>query len=570
MKDQKIELKGVGDLLDYKFNVPAYQRGYRWSERQVVELLEDIEDFHKKSNKKENEFYCLQPIVVSEVNGEYVLIDGQQRLTTIYLLLTYLDNVMQTLDYKKFEISYHTRPGSEEFLKDIDVSKKEKNIDYFHIVEAYEVISKWFENKKGTEKVQLLTTLLDTSEKANNIRVIWYEITGSEEDLIDVFTRINIGKIPLTNSELIKALLLSEQAKITPLKVGQLRQLEIANEWDIIEQDLRNPEFWLFLQDVDSKYQNHIELIFAIVAGNMVNKDPYFTFQYFNNRLKDNEDETVEILWGEIKKIYMQLKEWYSNREYYHLVGYLILNNFTIKELLDKSSKLDKSEFRTYLKGAILEGININELEHYTYLSDRIELRNILILFNVISIIKSENPSLRFNFGQYKKQNWDIEHIHSVSSEIPEKRSHQIDWLNEVYDFTTDSVLKDKIDSFLKIKGDRDFDSIYYEIVSKYSEDGKPKDVDDISNLALLDAKTNRGYKNAVFQIKRATIINKELCGQFIPLCTRNVFLKYYSPSVSQMTFWGKTDRAHYIDNLKSTLSNYLITTKKSTNDVNY
>jgi len=85
MTDQKIELKGIGDLLDYHFKVPAYQRGYRWTERQVVELLEDIEDFHKKDNKKPNEFYCLQPIVVSELDGEYILIDGQQRLTTIYL-----------------------------------------------------------------------------------------------------------------------------------------------------------------------------------------------------------------------------------------------------------------------------------------------------------------------------------------------------------------------------------------------------------------------------------------------------------------------------------------------------
>ncbi|WP_299799189.1 DUF262 domain-containing protein [uncultured Maribacter sp.] len=560
MQDQKIELKGIGDLLKYKFKVPPYQRGYRWNKRQVVELLEDIEDFHKKSNKKENEFYCLQPIVVSKLNEEYILIDGQQRLTTIYLILTFLDNVMQTLDYEKFELAYSTRPGSETFLNNIDISRKNENIDFFHIAEAYEVITEWFETKKGTEKVQLLTTLLDISEKANNVRVIWYEITGSEEELIDIFTRINIGKIPLTNSELIKALLLSEQAKITPLKVGQLRQLEIANEWDIIEQDLRNPEFWLFLQDVDSKYQNHIELLFAIVTGDMNNKDPYFTFQFFNNRLKQDEDETVEVLWAEIKKIYMQLKEWYSIREYYHLVGYLILNNYTIKELLEKSKKLDKSDFKLFLKSAILESININELELYTYFSDRLELRNVLILFNIISIIESENPSLRFNFGQFKKQNWDIEHIHSVSSEIPEKRSHQIDWLNEVYEYTKDEALKKEIDVFLKIKGDRDFDSIYNKIVSIYSENGEQKDINDISNLALLDAKTNRGYKNAVFQIKRATIIEKELNGQFIPLCTRNVFLKYYSPSVDQMSFWGNADRDYYLKNLKSTLNNYLIT----------
>lgn len=563
MTDQKIELKGIGDLLDLHFKVPAYQRGYRWSKRQVIELLEDIEDFHKKGNKKPNEFYCLQPIVVSEMNGEFILIDGQQRLTTIYLLLSYLDNVMQTLDYTKFRLSYSTRPESEAFLNDIDPTRKDDNIDFYHIAEAYRFIVEWFEDKKGTEKVQFLTTLLDTSENANNVRIIWYEISGTEEELIDIFTRINIGKIPLTNSELIKALILSEQAKITPLKVGQLRQLEIANEWDFIEQDLRNPEFWLFLQDINSKYQNHIELIFGIVSGEINHEDPYYTFQYFNNRLKQEDDETVENIWAEIKKIYMQLKEWYTDREYYHLIGYLIINDYTIKELLSKSSQLDKSDFKMFLKNEILEGININEIESYTYFSDRSELKNILILFNIISIIRSENPSLRFNFGQFKKQSWDIEHIHSVSSEIPEKRNHQIDWLREVSNYSKDKKLKKEIEAFLKIKGERDFDSIFEKIVRTYSENNNLSDVNDISNLALLDAGTNRGYKNAVFPIKRATIIEKELNGQFIPLCTRNVFLKYYSSSVEQMTFWGKADRENYLKKLKDTLSKYLIPVKQ-------
>jgi len=338
--------------------------------------------------------------------------------------------------------------------------------------------------------------------------------------------------------------------------------LEIANDWDFIEQDLRNPEFWLFLQDVNSKYQNHIELLFGIVSGEMNHKDPYYTFQYFNNRLKQDNDESVENIWAEIKKIYMQLKEWYTDREYYHLIGYLILNDYTINDLLKRSSEQDKSDFKRFLKNEILEGININDIENYTYFSDRTDLKNLLILFNIISIIKSENPSLRFNFGQYKKQNWDIEHIHSVTSEIPEKRNHQIDWLKEVLNHSKDEDLKSEIEEFLKIKGDRDFDGIFEKIVKKYSKDNSLNDVNDISNLALLDAGTNRGYKNAVFPIKRATIIEKELNGRFIPLCTRNVFLKYYSSTVEQMTFWGKADRENYREKLKSTLSKYLIPSK--------
>ena len=47
------------------------------------------------------------------------------------------------------------------------------------------------------------------ADHANNIRVIWYEVSDEEQSSsIDIFTRLNIGKIPLTNAELIKALLL--------------------------------------------------------------------------------------------------------------------------------------------------------------------------------------------------------------------------------------------------------------------------------------------------------------------------------------------------------------------------
>ena len=82
-------------LLNYCFNIPEYHRGYRSEKKQVEDLLNDLKDFiDKKSDKKE--FYCLQPIVVYKTDeNSYDVIDGQQRLTTLYLILQALKNTIE-------------------------------------------------------------------------------------------------------------------------------------------------------------------------------------------------------------------------------------------------------------------------------------------------------------------------------------------------------------------------------------------------------------------------------------------------------------------------------------------
>src|SRR5579862_7460608 len=87
MNDATICLKPINDLLKESFFVPSYQRGYRWTERQVMDLLDDVWEFQSKSQEQDKaSFYCLQPVVVKmRDSGDWELIDGQQRLTTILL-----------------------------------------------------------------------------------------------------------------------------------------------------------------------------------------------------------------------------------------------------------------------------------------------------------------------------------------------------------------------------------------------------------------------------------------------------------------------------------------------------
>jgi len=561
-------LKSVNELLNYHFYVPYYQRGFRWDHNQVNDLLNDVYEFYKKKKMSEHEFYCLQPIVVTPTNGKYALIDGQQRLTTIYIILTVLDNVMQMLGKNKFSLEYETRPDSESFLKAIDYSKKDDHIDYLYMCQARETIEQWFSNKDGTAKVNLLNTLLN--DEGNNVQVIWYEVDSSV-DPINLFTNLNMGKIPLTNAELIKALFLNREnfSSEHSEKAKQLRQLEIASDWDRMEQTLREEEFWFFLQDNQIKYDNHIELIFDLISDNIASRkdhyDKYYTFRFFHKQFKQSPD--VEENWKEIKRYFQTFRDWFKNKELYHLIGYLITTGYSLNDLYEESKNYGKKSFKEYLIGIINRQVSTYEISELTYQDNKSVLRNVLLLFKIVTILQNEKTNLRFQFGRYKSENWDIEHIHAVKSEMPTSRVEQLDWLRQVKDYTDDLDLLEKVTDYLETRAqDRkyDFEELYDLVIKKYSEEGKDEDINDISNLSLLDSGTNRGYKNAVFPIKRKTIIERDESGTFIPICTKNVFLKYYTRKLEQMSLWGKEDRVSYKTILVKTLNDFLNVNNKT------
>ena len=125
-----LEEKIVGKITG-TFVVESYQRGYRWSEYEIKHLLEDIDEIPDGQN------YCLQPVVVKNVDGGYELIDGQQRLTTLYLIMKHLT---MELDYS---IEYVTREGSKELLDNIekiDLKAQSSNLDELFIKKAYTTI----------------------------------------------------------------------------------------------------------------------------------------------------------------------------------------------------------------------------------------------------------------------------------------------------------------------------------------------------------------------------------------------------------------------------------------------
>lgn len=558
MAGNNIELKTVSELLGMNFFIPSYQRGYRWTKQQVKDLLDDICDF--KPHK--DEWYCLQPLVVKQKSkNEWEVIDGQQRLTTIFLIIHFF-NEMWIGKQKISEpiIAYQTRNDSYQFLKNMKVEDdnevviNDENIDYQHISTAYQTINNWVtEKKKGKFDENDFQ-----SKFKEKTKVIWYE-TDPTQDGRDIFSRINMGKIPLTNAELIKALFLNSSNFKTENIIDEerirLKQLEIATEWDIIETDLHNDEFWLFINKEENKKETRIEFLFELLVGKSTNtEDNYFTFRKFHEKFTNNTEQIITDNWKEIKRCFQTLQNWFENRELYHKIGFLITLGEDIKSLITQSQTQNKSEFTNFIDGKIknkFSNIQIDEIEY-----NNGNIRGILLMHNIQTMLNNKNETSRFPFNRYKKEKWDIEHIHAIATEMPKIEQHQKDWLKQAEEFIekTETDLIARLNNYSK----ETFEQLFNDILNYFDENKKHDDINDLSNLVLLDAGTNRGYKNAVFPVKRKTIIEKEKAGTFVPICTKNVFMKYYSTKIEQMTFWGETDRKEYFNNIKTILENYL------------
>lgn len=434
-----LELKTLNELQQYKFYIPSYQRGYRWKSYEVKDLLNDIADFQPRliNDTDEKTWYCLQPIVIKNIsNLEYEVIDGQQRLTTIYLILHYLNqDFVETKRDKLFSLEYETRKDSHHFLLSLNFEKSNDNIDFFYISQAYKTISDWFDNKGDNFDKGEFRSKFKFSTK-----VIWYQ--SFEENPIDIFTRINIGKIPLTNAELIKALFLnSSNFEKGELKKLRQRQFEIATEWDNIEHTLQNDRLWYFINKNNST-SNRIEFIFDLMNSEKDASDQYSTFRFFQKKFTKKQNDTIDIVWSEIKQYFQRFNEWFNERDLYHKIGYLLcVEAIDIATLYEKSTLLSKSEFKNELNKIIKDDLKEVRLSELQYGDNKV--KNVLLLYNILTMLNSEKDNSYFPFDLFKNEKWDIEHITSVKDAIPDK--NRKDWLKDAVVFIDDSNLIVKV-----------------------------------------------------------------------------------------------------------------------------
>jgi uncharacterized protein with ParB-like and HNH nuclease domain len=629
--DNKINLFSISELLERNFYIPSYQRGYRWTKQQVEDLLNDVYTFAIKPNKSPKEFYCLQPIVIKPHQWERIkpdgvtekiegweLVDGQQRITTIRILLSYFIKthlIGKTFKerYSKdvFSIDYETRNDSEQFLSNI-IEDDNSSIDFYHISQAYTTIDNWIKEKVKKEKLMLddicdsiLRTLVYNSKNQKSegvVQVIWYQIEDGKNP-IDTFIRINLGRISLTNAELIKALFLQEgNFGADKNELAKLRQLEIANEWDRIENTLQDDDFWWFLNKGENKKPSRIEFIFDLIKSVSIKNDPelkyresnpagleerkktnpsieetigtdqYATFRFFSQRFDGKSDfKLIKNEWGIVTDYFNTFLEWYNNPVWYHYIGFLIYCGENIVELFDlthsrSSTKEDitielekraKARF-VGVKWAIDEDKQPYLDLSYSKAKQKQLIKELLLLMNIKYVIEqceSKSIIFKFPYKSFKEEQWDVEHIDSFTENPLIDKPTQIEWLTtsmsdlqDTEEFKKDLKLAERIKSFIgDEKSKESFESIQGEIIRIAGEETNDELLkNNIGNLSLLSAEINRSYGNALFPTKRRIILEKDMNGTFIPIWTKNLFLKYFDLKAGSRTKWNEADIKKY------------------------
>ena len=592
----------------YHFEIPSFQRGYRWERKQVEDLLNDIYSFSVGSQK--NNSYFLQPLVVKAIGNpdenKWEVLDGQQRLTTVRLVLMKVISDIMSPAYKEsyldtlYDITYAIRPDLS-----FEAPDAKATLDGFYLAEAKATIDRWFDEKiKKRITLSRFEECLLSKDSEKQVKFIWYEIPPESTDLssINVFNRLNKGKISLTSSELIKALFvldLENSGDPDDTAAGQL-----VMEWNEMERRFQDDNFWYFISNEDRTIQTRIDLLFDFLTRKGPEEDSDYSYRLFQNLFdycnaatgasvelkpfwKSIEVSDMKTAWRQIKSTFNTLVAWHEDSMYYHYVGFLVNEKSTplavyssLQAAKEEEKKKDTSHEWTRddsercLKQLIRDKFKSKNSNLTREGIDKLEytngdlVRRVLLLFNIELCIKTGNQ--RFSFDRFKKEHWDIEHVDSQNESDLLKPEDRITWLRNIVLILEMEQCKtglleecstllagfDKLTEGERTFPDNTYNDLYKKVNRHFSFDAaagdssedkviiENKNKDSINNLTLLNSDINRSYKDAPFPYKRYFIINQDK--------TRNLFLKYFSSSTTSVSSldlmrWNEADKESYL-----------------------
>ena len=618
-KNIELPLKSFSELKGMTFFIPYQQRGYKWTTSNVEELLSDLRDFIDSKDKAKR-VYCLQPLAVVGFGGnKYSVLDGQQRLTTLYLLYVYLYNESPySFEYERDSEDILHRSDYMKSIASADEKTANEKIDYYYIYTAFhhikKVFHKWAMEYYGGDEESLKQSfkdLLEHSKEEKSLQVIWYEVEKDKQH--EIFRNLNSGKINLTNTDLIKALLLNNVSGLPSSE-----RIEAAAIFERMEREMQNDHFWYMINANELRAgQTRMDFLFNIVSGCKQSDYDIDSRWSFRNYFANPEKGSLSEKWKTVRHTFLRLKDMYDDIYSYHYIGFLTYNSNnnpinTIKDLLKLDRQCTHSQFIDKLKERIrpiLKNNNHEKITEYRYdTCSKKDLRLLFLMHNIETILQRfaqlhTNSQLclkkeyeQFPFELLHKQSWDIEHIASNTYPKFDNAADRNDWLQSVKKDLKEYYQKDKYNEIVeackileqnyeKSQKVEDFNKLYSAIMSRCDEltddaikDVAPdkKDKMQVGNITLLDSHTNRSYHNALFPRKRKYIIvadglvdnenefETSLSQLYIPPCTRQVFTKAYNKS-SQISLnaWTQTDADCYVRDMEQKLCYYFKDDKK-------
>ena len=504
--DHNVSIKSIEDFgQNAQFYIPSYQRGYRWKAKQVYQLIDDIRSFQPTENTP---FYFLQALAVAKDvnNHQYNVVDGQQRLTTIKLILGENDNCIN--------ISY--------------AREADKALDRHFKSEANKVINK----QLGDENCD--TRKAFCKKLKTCCRFLFYQVSKEKE--LDTFNELNSGKIAAKDSELVKCILLSINSDESPL-VTQVR----AVEWDTIERELNKQEFFAFLTPRNTWKENDRMTVLLRYAGIFPNKESDEVFPFLTEIQNELKTSSRESVWKKICTAYYRLIAWYNNPVLYHAFGVIVhikggdnipsvVNGYNfIDDIISISSYKQDKDFNDYKKGG-----------------DR--LYNYLLLSNVAFCWK--RWPMRYSFLKHRNvEGWSLEHIFARNQKNLSEEELK-EWIP--------SISKLQIKEY-KDESDKDRGNI---CLSEHLKEEYPKEEDNsIKNLALLPKNANSSLNNKLFNGKRDKIrdwANESWKDYWAPPVTEAVFMKSLVNLNPNIPYWSEDDKESYLTAMANDIKSFI------------
>lgn len=608
----------IYNLRNKIFIIESYQRGYKWGKKEILELLNDIEDY-----KPGKGIYCLQPIILKPIGLDKIthqiddygvsvfkeneILDGQQRTTSIYLILHFLKQYELISEEITFSISYKIRERSGLFLKEdvtrmfefLPITTEENlyqkdyknlnnlhfywakfiaeneeldNVDIYHFFSVGFYIKLWFEAQIGSDKQK---QELFCKKFLHHIHVIWYSLDDSISNtgVIDVFLNNNKGKIQLTPSELIKALFILEISNKEGKAVAEYKVNRFALEWDQIEKKLQDNSFWYFIQPDSEKYKKGTRIDFLFDVNLSIRKkekksDDYFAYREYE-KLFHNENSTSEGRlaneWGEFVELFNKFVDWYQDSYFYHYIGYLTTTKIlNLREILLLSKGKTKDVFKNKLKDKIIEHFlvakdvenkkvfpfHIDSLHYKDYYEQTMK---VLLLHNVLYYVDKMSQN-KFPFELYIEEKWSIEHIVPQNPKDFESSNDYVQykmWFKDQIKFQQenfDNNPEELVNLINKLENISGFEGLKKEKELKIEIDNLISNLENktdlVSNLVLLDRNTNSSLGNLFFEKKREKILKFDKLGKTAE--NKEVFIPVETLKAFNKTFSSDIEFKHW------------------------